>query len=219
MTPDFWLQRWQENRIGFHQSQINTHLETHWPTLGAAPGGTVFVPLCGKSLDMLWLAGQGYRVRGVELSEIAVQSFFTENGLTPDIEPSGAFMRYRHGEIEILCGDLFDLRPADLADVTAVYDRASLIALPPEMRGRYAQHKRALLPDRPPVLLVTLDYPQTERQGPPFAVSDAEVRNLYADAWTVERVASVDLRTAGQHTDLSRFEEHVFILRSQQPRT
>lgn len=214
MNPDFWLQRWQENRIGFHQAQINAHLENYWPRLGIAPGGTVFVPLCGKSLDMLWLAGQGYRVLGVELSPLAVDAFFTENGLKPDIQEHQAYTHYRCGEIEILCGDFFALTNDKLASVTAVYDRASLIALPPNMRPCYAEHLRAILPVRSPMLLITLDYPQVERQGPPFAVGDDEVRELYAEHWQVERIASRDLRNENEPAQqLSRFDEHVFVLR------
>lgn len=213
MTPEFWLQRWEENRIGFHQAQFNAHLEAYWPTLGVPPAATVFVPLCGKSRDMLWLAAQGHRVLGVELSPLAVEAFFAENGLTPAVEPHGAFRRYRCGEIEILCGDFFALHPADLAGVGAVYDRASLIALPPEMRGRYAAHMRHLLSDRCPILLITLDYPQAERQGPPFAVGEGEVRELYAGRWQVEKIASRDLRGENDRAQLSRFDEQVFVLR------
>lgn len=168
MDPSFWHHRWQENRIGFHQNQINFHLERFWPQLNVPSGERVFVPLCGKSLDMLWLASQGYRVFGVELSPIAVSDFFRENGLTPKVEKSGAFERYRYGEIEILCGDFFNLETSHLKDVRGVYDRASLIALPSEMRFEYAGHLRRILPGRPPILLITLDYPKEARQGPPF---------------------------------------------------
>lgn len=215
MTPEFWLQRWQENRIGFHQAQINVHLETYWPSLEVAAGSTVLVPLCGKSLDLLWLAGQGYRVLGVELSPLAVQAFFAENALTPEVEHGARFTRYRCGEIEILCGDFFDLQVADLAGVGGVYDRASLIALPPNMRERYAAHLSGVLTDTVPVLLITLDYQQEERQGPPFAVGEDEVRRLYTARWGVERVARRDLRAETDREQGGRFDELVFILERQ----
>lgn len=215
MTPEFWLQRWQENRIGFHQTRINMHLEAYWPSLGVAVGSTVLVPLCGKSLDLLWLAGQGYRVLGVELSPVAVQAFFTENTLTPEVEQGTRFTRYRCGEIEILCGDFFALRAADLADVGGVYDRASLIALPPDMRERYASHLGHVLTDTVPVLLITLDYRQEERQGPPFAVGEDEVRHLYAQRWRVDTVARRDLRAEAEQGQGGRFDELVFILERQ----
>ncbi len=204
MDPSFWHQRWQENRIGFHQTQINFHLERFWPQLNVPPGELVFVPLCGKSLDMLWLASQGHRVFGVELSPIAVSAFFRENGLTPKIEKSGGFERYVYGEIEILCGDFFDLESLHLRDARGVYDRASLIALPSETRIEYARHLRRILPSRPPILLITLDYPKEARQGPPFAVNEEEVRRLYANAWEVKSIASENIE--------STLREHVFYL-------
>lgn len=212
MSPEFWLQRWQENRIGFHQAQINMHLETYWPELGIAAGSTVFVPLCGKSLDLLWLASQDYRVLGVELSPLAVQAFFAENDLRPEIEQGRRFTHYRCGEIEILCGNFFDLQAADLAGVGGVYDRASLIALPPDMREHYAAHLGHILPDAVPVLLITLDYPQEERQGPPFAVDEQEVRRLYDGRWHVNTVARLDLSSETGGAQGHGFNEFVFIL-------
>src|SRR3546814_8142059 len=86
MDPDFWQQRWRDNRIGFHRDGVLPLLEKHWPSLGLATGSRVFVPLCGKSLDMAWLAARGHRVLGVELSPLAVGQFFDENGLAPRSE-------------------------------------------------------------------------------------------------------------------------------------
>ena len=85
MQPDFWHQRWADNQIGFHQSAPTPLLLKHWPALGITPGAQVFVPLAGKSLDMAWLASQGHRVLGVELSQLAVEQFFAEHDLQPGI--------------------------------------------------------------------------------------------------------------------------------------
>lgn len=216
MNPQFWLQKWQDNQIGFHRSAFHPLLAQYWDELRAARGGPVFVPLCGKSLDLLWLAGQGYHVRGVEISPIAVRAFFEEHGLAPQVETQGAFQRYRSDGIEIFCGDFFALASLDLEDIMAVYDRASLIALPAERRRAYATHLLNLLPHRPPILLLTLDYPQEARPGPPFAVGEEEVRRLYEPAWAVERVATIDLRAEEISHGLTRFEEQVFILRNPQ---
>lgn len=174
MEPAFWHKRWADNQIGFHQSQVNTYLQDHWPTL--APGSRVFVPLCGKSLDMVWLAGQGYRVLGVELSRRAVEDFFAEQGLAAEVERQGAFEVWRSADFELWCGDFFALRASDLADCTAVYDRAALIAFPPSMRERYLDHLSRCLPDRCEGLLVTLEYDQSLIEGPPFSVPQAQVR-------------------------------------------
>ena len=132
MDPDFWHQRWQARQIGFHQSAPHPFLERWWPSLGVAPGARVYVPLCGKSLDMVWLAVRGYRVVGSELSALAVEEFFGEQQ-RPDvaIEPEGTFHRHVSGAFEILQGDALQLTPALLGPVQAAYDRAALVALPP----------------------------------------------------------------------------------------
>lgn len=214
MDPSFWHARWQANEIGFHQQEINPHLQRFWPPLGVT-GGTVFVPLCGKSRDMLWLASQGHRVLGVEISPIAASAFFSENGL--DVEPmqEARFVRRQIAELTLLEGDFFDLTPAHLDGVTAVYDRASLIALPPPMRERYAAHMAALLPSGTPLLLVTLDYPQPEMDGPPFAVSAAEVAALFAARFDIDSLGGQDILAENPRfraRGLTRLEERVYRL-------
>ena len=134
MQPDFWHQRWADNQIGFHQSSPTPLLLKYWPALGIAQGAQVFVPLAGKSLDMAWLAAQGHRVLGVELSQLAVEQFFAEHGLQPETRDSKYGRHHEAGGIELIVGDAFGLDPALLADVAGVYDRAALIALPPALR-------------------------------------------------------------------------------------
>lgn len=213
MNPEFWHERWARNEIGFHQQEINAHLRNFWPRLGAAPGSLVFVPLCGKSRDLLWLTGEGHRVLGVELSPIAVEDFFAENGLTPERHPDGAFTRWSCGEVEILCGDFFDLEARHLEGIRAIYDRASLIALPSDLRVRYAKHLKAIIPPACKTLLVTIDYPPQEMQGPPFAVGEDEVRRLFEDDYAIECVAAIDALAENprfRERGLTRMEEQVF---------
>jgi thiopurine S-methyltransferase len=193
MQPDFWLQRWRDNQIGFHQAQPTPLLVEHWPSLGIAPGAKVFVPLAGKSLDMLWFAAHGYRVLGVELSQLAVEQFFAEHGLAPETRESKYGRHYRAGEIELIRGDAFALDAQALAGCDAVFDRAALIALPPDMRPRYASELYARLPQGCRGLLITLEYPRNEKQGPPFPVPEAEVRELYERDWDVEVLARHDI--------------------------
>ena len=177
------------------------------------------MPLCGKSRDMLWLAGEGYRVLGVEISPLGVEAFFAENGLSPEISAAPPFRRYRVDELEILCGDFFDLRPHLVSGVTALFDRASLIALPPAMRPTYVRHLHDLLPAKAQVngLLVTLDYEQTEWSGPPFAVTPTEVNDLHGAHFHIQELASLDLLASTpryQERGLSRMLERVFRLTS-----
>lgn len=218
MESEFWHERWREDRIGFHQPDINPHLRTYWPRVAAPPGAPVFVPLCGKSLDMLWLREQGHAVLGVELSPIAVEAFFTENGLDYEQHSENVFTRYEAENIRLLCGDFFDLQPQQSSDVRAVYDRASLIALPPAMRVRYVEHLQRLLPPvQIPMLLVTIDYDQAQMQGPPFAVSDQEVRSLFSPNWSLECILEDDVLAKEprfRERGLSRMREHIYLLRS-----
>lgn len=214
MEKEFWLERWARNEIGFHQGDINPHLRRFW--LEAAPAsGRVFVPLCGKSRDLLWLRHQGQPVLGVELSTIAARAFFEENGLAPVQQSKPPFESFEARGVEILCGDFFDLDAARLKDVTAVYDRAALVALPPELRARYAAHLAAILPADTRLLLVTFDYEQGAMNGPPFAVSPAEVDTLFAPFGRIRKLASHDALADNprfRERGLTRIDEHVFLI-------
>jgi thiopurine S-methyltransferase len=190
---DFWLERWQQGQIGFHQDRPTPLMLKHWPSLGLDAGAKVFVPLCGKSLDMAWFASQGLRVFGVELAEDAIRAFFAEHGLEPAIEETLYGRRYSAGSIEILCGDAFALDAEALRDCDAVFDRAAIIALPPAMRERYVRELYARLPTGCRGLLITLEYPQDEKNGPPFSVEEAEVRALYARDWDVRTLERRDI--------------------------
>jgi thiopurine S-methyltransferase len=193
MEADYWTQRWRENRIGFHREQVMPLLEKHWHTLALPTGSRVLVPLAGKSLDMVWLAAQGHRVLGVELSPLAVTQFFEEHGLAPEVHDSAYGRHHLAGNLELLCGDAFQLSPALLADCAGAYDRGALIALPPDMRRQYVETLYAALPSGCQALLITLEYPQAEKNGPPFSVEEAEVRQLFGPHWQVELLERRDI--------------------------
>jgi len=215
MKKDFWLERWKRKEIGFHQSDINPYLRQYWQALHLARNSEVFVPLCGKSNDLLWLRQQEHPVLGVELSAIAAQAFFEENGYTPHRASSVNFACYEADHIRILCGDFFDLRKGDLAKVGAVYDRASLVALPPDMRERYVRHIVDILPPATQILLITFDYPQPEMAGPPFAVSPDEVETLYRPHAEIRLLAQLDVLAQNprfQERGLTRLQENIFHL-------
>ncbi|EKT4543452.1 MULTISPECIES: thiopurine S-methyltransferase [Pseudomonas] len=192
MEPAFWQQRWADNQIGFHQAQVNPYLQTYWPQLQLAPGSRVLVPLCGKSLDLAWLAGQGHRVLGVELSRRAVEDFVREHGLEAEVRQQGAFEVWRSGDVQLWCGDFFALRAEDVADCVGLYDRAAVIALPVQMRARYMQLLSGLLPTSCRGLVVTLEYDQSLLAGPPFSVRDEELRQGFA-GWQVEQLEAVEV--------------------------
>jgi len=193
MEPEFWQERWARNQIGFHLPEVNPYLQRHWSQLALVEGARVLVPLCGKSLDLMWLASHGLRVMGVELSEQAVEAFFSEQNLVPRITRRDAFTVCQTDLIEVWCGDFFALDAEALAGCTALYDRAALIALPPLMRAQYAEHLSRLLPSGCQGLLITLDYDQSQKAGPPFAVTDDEVKVLFGSDWTVKTLQEQDV--------------------------
>lgn len=192
MEAEFWRQKWQRNEIGFHEPAPNRLLTAFWERLGLPPGATVLVPLCGKSLDLLWLHANGWRVIGIELSEQAVEAFFAEHSLSFRRERNDAFCRYRAAGLEILCGDFFQVEPEDVGAVAAFYDRAALIALPSPMRRRYVEHLARLAPAAPG-LLVTLDYEPAEETLPPFSVDPRAVQELHAGRFVIEPLAREDV--------------------------
>lgn len=183
MQAEFWQKRWERDQIGFHLEAVNPYLLQHWPALGLAADSRVLVPLCGKSLDLSWLAAQGMRVLGVELAQKAVEGFFEEHQLEPRVRQHGVFQVYEAGPVELWCGDFFALSAADVADCRGLYDRAALIALPPSMRERYAAHLNQIMAQGAQGLLITLDYDQAQMDGPPFSVADQEVQALFAGSW------------------------------------
>ncbi|HRN61882.1 MAG TPA: thiopurine S-methyltransferase [Luteimonas sp.] len=193
MRPDFWHERWQDNRIGFHRDAPLPLLTRHWASLQLPAGSCVFVPLCGKSLDMVWLAEQGHRVLGVELSAMAIAQFFADRGLTPETHDSAAGRHHVAGPWELIEGDAFALPASLLADCAGVYDRAALVALPPEMRATYAATSFRRLPAGCRGLLVTLEYPQAEKAGPPFSVDEAEVRERLERDWSIDLLQRRDI--------------------------
>lgn len=215
MDPQFWHERWRNNEIGFHQDAINVHLQRAWPALGLAAATRIFVPLCGKSRDMLWLAAQGHKVVGVEISPVAASAFFAENSLVASREAAPPFTRWQSGEVTLFEGDFFQLDAERLAPVQGVYDRASLVALPPAMRPRYAQHMARLLATGTPVLLVAFDYPADEMNGPPFCVPHSEVDALFSPYFDIELCYSEDVLEANprfRERGLTRISEEVYRL-------
>lgn len=188
MKTDFWLERWHKQEIGFHQTQYNANLIQYWDKLALNKGSAVFVPLCGKSDDMLFLAEQGHQVIGVELSEIAVTEFFVDNDLSPSKQQQDGLTIYQAGPFTLYCGDLFKLNQQHLKACQAVYDRASVIALPTPMRESYTQHLAKVLPPLCKTLLICLEYSEGALTGPPFSVDKAEVERLFSKHWGIEEL-------------------------------
>jgi thiopurine S-methyltransferase len=188
VDAEFWLRKWRSNDIGFHKDAANAHLVRHCAVLALAPGSHIFLPLCGKSKDMTWLAAAGFSVTGAELSELAVQQFFQEWGVTPSITQCNGHCIYAAAQVRIFVGDIFALQAADLGAVDAVYDRAALVALPGPLRELYTQHLRHITATSAQ-LVVTFEYDQQQLAGPPFAVDADEIARHYAADYHLQCLA------------------------------
>ena len=210
MEPKFWHDRWGKNEIGFHKSEANPLLVQYFHELALTKGSRIFVPLCGKTLDIPWLLSNGYRVAGAELSAIAIDQLFSDLGLKPTITREGGIDHYHANNIDIFVGDIFDVTPTMLGPVDAIYDRAALVALPPAMRIRYTAHVTELT-DHAPQLLISYEYDQRVMEGPPFSLSSAEVHQQYQDRYAIRLIASVDV--PGGFKGTCPATEHVWLLK------
>lgn len=194
MEAKFWHERWAQKEIGFHQPDTNPLLVKHLDKLRLQSGDRVFVPLSGKTLDMRYLVQQGYEVLGIELSETAVQEFYAEWGLEPEIQKRGSLIEYHANNVTLYVGDFFDLDESILGPIAAIYDRASLIALPADIRTRYRQHLMTITA-KAQQLLLCFDYDQSQMDGPPFSIGDEDIRQYYSDSY---KVSLVDRQTFGE---------------------
>ena len=189
MESNFWHNKWEKDEIGFHISQPNPLLTDNFKALNLTAGSRVFLPLCGKTLDIAWLLSESIQVVGAELSQIAIEQLFDELGLTPSITECGLLKRYSAESITIFVGDIFELDRELLGPVDAIYDRAALVALPEEMRKRYTQHLREIT-DTAPQLLITFEYDQSVMNGPPFSITGDEVKQHYQEAYQLSLLTS-----------------------------
>jgi len=196
MEKEFWEQRWQNNQLGWHLPVVHPSLVSHFHRFKLTAGDRVFVPLCGKSHDMIWLADQGMTVIGNELSSIAIRSFFDAQQLTPSSTQVGKLVRWQAGPYILYEGDYFDLTPAEVEGVKFIHDRAALIALPKDGdRGRkaYLKQMRNLFSAGVQTLLISLDYDQSVMNGPPFSVGYEEVIWHYAFDHIIEFLSDEDI--------------------------
>ena len=193
MQPEFWHERWRVGQIGFHQSAADRHLEQYWPMLDLPRHSRVFVPLCGKSVDLLWLRSRGHAVDGVEISAIALESFCMEHGIAARRRAAGDFDVYEAADLRLFRGDLFAMTSRQLGEVSAVYDRAALISWAPQLRASYVKHLWGLTAPGAQTLLITMEYAQSQMPGPPFSVSAEDVLGLYGPSHSIRELSRQDI--------------------------
>jgi thiopurine S-methyltransferase len=189
VQPDFWLDRWRTAQIGFHQAVVDRHLKGYWPLLELPLNSRVFVPLCGKSLDLLWLRERGHSVTGVEISPVALESFLMEHGIPARRRVLSCFDVYEADGFTLFCGDFFKLTPALLGNVFAVYDRAALISWTPSARESYVEQLISLTSPGTQTLMIAVEYPPEQMKGPPFPLTRDTIESLYAGHYSIEQLA------------------------------
>lgn len=220
MNPEFWQARWQDKRIGFNQPKVNPLLVKYFSNLNLPTGIRVFVPLCGKSIDMVWLVEQGYDVVGIELVESAVQEFFAEQNIVPTIaqHTNNSAIKSYTGQLSaptssqnivLWVADIFALTAADIGHINAVYDRAALIAMPADMRPRYSEQVRQLS-NNAPQLLLTLNYDQNEWAGPPFSITNEQIQQYYSHDYQLTELEG-EPSTLNANPEMT-VTEHVWLL-------
>jgi len=193
VQPEFWHRRWRLAQIGFHQSAVDRNLQAHWPRIAPAANCRVFVPLCGKSLDLLWLRDRGHSVLGVELSAVALENFCMEQGVAARRRIVDGFDVYEADQLRLMRGDFFALTPKLLGPVSAVYDRAALMSWAPQLLEPYVRHVTGLTRQGAQTLLIVLEYRQEQMQGPPFSVSADDVERLYAKHHEIRLLSRADV--------------------------
>lgn len=220
MDPEYWKEVWKKDDIPFHQSEINTDLKKWIPLWNFPPCTVAFVPLCGKSLDLIWLKEKGFEVLGVEVSEKAVTTFFQEQGIPSKTQQEGAIIRHQGKSLTIYQGDFFDLQKEHLKDVSLIYDRAALVALPAEKRKEYARHLISLLPSKKvTILMITFSLgrfahslppailTKSKTLGPPFCVEEEEIQENWGEAFEIKKIREEE----GLFAEYSRYyKEGIF---------
>lgn len=192
MEHNFWHKKWQESDIGFHNSDANPLLVKHFHALNLAPNSRVFLPLCGKTLDICWLLAQGYLVVGAELSPIAIEQLFNELGVIPAITPLENLQHYSAPNIDIFVGDIFNLTSTLIGKVDAIYDRAALVALPFDMRTQYTSHLKSIT-ENAKQLVICFEYDQNQLAGPPFSISNEEINTHYSADYSLTLLESAEV--------------------------
>jgi thiopurine S-methyltransferase len=189
---EFWHNRWMSQQTGWHRAEFNDLLVKHWSTIGATAQGEVLVPLCGKSLDMVWLAEQGHTVVGLDMVKQAIETFFEEQGLEVESTEHDHHTRHVHPPFTLLHGNVLEIKPKTV-QADAWYDRAAMIALPVESREAYVAQLRQQTKPGAVGLLITFAYPQEQMQGPPFSLQDEHVFELFSEGFDVECLETREL--------------------------
>jgi len=185
MNNEHWLERWKEKNIGFHEDKVNPLLVRHFKTLNMSRNSRILIPLCGKTLDISWFLALGHKVLGVELSEIAVNELFEDLNISPQIEEVNGMIHYSSKDIDIFVGDIFHLTTEMSGKIDMIYDSASLVALPKDVRIKYTKHLREIS-NHATQLLISCEYDQNIMKPTPFSIEEEEIKEHYKNHYEIK---------------------------------
>ncbi len=197
MEKEFWQNKWEKSEIAFHEKEGNLLLIKYFSKLSLTEGNRIFIPLCGKTHDIHWLLLQGCKVVGAELSKIAIDQLFQDLKIEPNIVKIGNLFHYSAKNIDMYIGDIFDLSKEILGQIDAIYDRAAIVALPPDLRNRYTTHLMEIT-NKAKQLLICYEYDQNLTGGPPFSISKQEVKKHYDLQYDITLLEALDIALRGQ---------------------
>lgn len=215
---DGWQKRWSERKIGFHQEEAHVFLEKYVDRiLNKKEKASVFMPLCGKSVDIKWLSDRGHCVVGVECSSMALEEFFQEQNVEYTIEPAeqvnGSIYKSKDGKIKIYCCDFFAFSKDNEGQFDSIWDRAAMVAINRSDRKKYTDLLKTLMKPDGRLALVTLEFDDTIHAGPPHNFPEDKVRDLYEDTCSVETVETLDgLKERHKDWGLTSMDEKFYLI-------
>ncbi|XP_078395399.1 putative thiopurine S-methyltransferase isoform X2 [Cetorhinus maximus] len=219
LTLEYWITCWEKQQIGFHLNIVHEMLKKHLDVLlNGRKQIRIFFPLCGKAVDMKWLADQGHTVVGVELSEIAVKQFFTEQNLPYIQEPVPGMpgvdvFKTPEGQISLFRCNIFDLSSLIAGPFDGIWDRGSLQPLNSSDRQRYSKLMITLMAKGCRYLLDTLVCTRSDFDGLPPKISESETRDLFGHACNIQLLDSSSTLTGKQKLwGLESFIEEVHLI-------
>ncbi|XP_014452443.1 thiopurine S-methyltransferase [Alligator mississippiensis] len=220
VTEEEWLQKWEANNIGFHNEQGHPLLKKHLDLLlNGRSGLRIFFPLCGKAVEMKWLADMGHSVIGVEFSEQALKDFFVEQNLSysegsiPEISKAKVF-KSTSGNISLYCCSIYDLSSKIAGKFDGIWDRGALVAINPCDRERYANLMLSLMDKNCSYLLATVSYDPNKYKGPPFYVPEHEIESLFGKFCEIKCLQMQDVFSERQKVwGLDYFLEVLYLLK------
>ncbi|XP_013388873.1 probable thiopurine S-methyltransferase [Lingula anatina] len=194
---DGWIGAWERNSTRWHMPNVNCFLEEFLDVLLAGKkAAKILVPLCGKTIDMKWLADLGHTVIGVDGAEKAATEFFTEQNIAYKVEPcdaiQGTLCCSMDNKIRIYVGDFFKFNQDFEGQFDAIWDRASLVAIDESDRLQYVNILNSVLKPGCHCLIEAMDFIPSEKSGSPHAIPLECVRELFGNDYNVKLLKCIN---------------------------